>query len=222
MSDLQGRPLVNLRVVISGWVVAGPQRCPSRRFCPELEPKEIAPFASVGNRWGKSARLRFFPKDNSWQTGENQSDDGILDKFCFWSQGRDLRPEPSPPPAEPHPAPVVRYLTWARKLRKDIDEQGWTLRQAARFHGISHVRVARLLKLASLAPDIQERVLEMRTATASYYVTEPKLRLLVACERDWDRQRECFAKFLAGELRLPSTKPVKGRPRRSGAPTGPA
>lgn len=144
-----------------------------------------------------------------------------MDRFPFRSQGHGLRSGPPPPPPEPQPAPVVRYLKWARRIQADIDENGWTFRQAAAYHGISFPRVSQLLELVRLAPDIQERVLAMTTTNPSCYLTEKKLRLLVACELDWDRQRERFEKLLAGELRLPPPRRHRAR-RQQPAPVSTA
>ncbi|MBI3184668.1 MAG: hypothetical protein HYZ28_21235 [Myxococcales bacterium] len=156
----------------------------------------------------------WLPDDYSWQV----NDFGLLDRFSFHALGHDLRPGFPPPPPDPHPAPIVRYLRWALQIQKDIDEKGWTFRQAGRFHGISYARVSQLLELTRLAPDIQEKVLALKTSTPCHPVTVQKLRG-VARELDWKRQREQFALLMVGEHEAPAGRDVSAD--RGGGELGP-
>lgn len=84
--------------------------------------------------------------------------------------------------------------------------------------GMTPAWACHLMKLTRLAPDIQEQILAL-TTTPGFHVTERKLRAFVCCERDWDRQREQFAKLLAGELELPPPNGGRAPARRRRVPT---
>jgi hypothetical protein len=67
----------------------------------------------------------------------------------------------------------------------------------ARLGRVSRARISQILKLLTLAPSIQERLLSLPPRMAGDEpITERDLRKVVG-EPRWDRQRELFARLLA-------------------------
>ncbi len=130
----------------------------------------------------------------------------MLDEFEWRSPGRQMRAGPAPE-VRPQPARVAEQMRRALSIQATMKEEGWSLRKTASFLGMAAERAYLLLKLTKLAPDIQEQLLAMTTTTASCPVTERKLRAFVVDEPDFGRQRELFAKVVAGELQVTSQGP---------------
>ncbi len=87
---------------------------------------------------------------------------------------------------EPDPA-LVRLIAQAHRLRKLLlDHQGRSLGRLAEAAGLSDAYVARILRLAFLAPDIAEAILEGRQPVT---LTANKLANLKTVPMDWDAQR---------------------------------
>ena len=66
--------------------------------------------------------------------------------------------------------------------------------QLARQARVSSARVAQIVVLSQLAPDIQEYILFLRSEHAGQ-ITEPQLRR-IARQLQWNRQRALFQKLL--------------------------
>jgi len=104
--------------------------------------------------------------------------------------------EPSPPESPParRPARVAQLLALAHKIQDAID-RGVVLDRAtvARRLGFTRARVTQLLDLTLLAPDIQERLLELEAVDGVEPMAERSLRSIVRAPR-WDEQRTGFAR----------------------------
>jgi hypothetical protein len=68
--------------------------------------------------------------------------------------------------------------------------------ELARLARVSPARIAQIVILGQLAPDIQEYILFL-TLEDGMRLTEPKLRA-IAREPRWDKQREQFERLLEG------------------------
>ncbi len=90
----------------------------------------------------------------------------------------------------PDPA-LVRLIAQAHRLRKLLlDHQGRSLGRLAEAAGLSDAYVARILRLAFLAPDIAEAILEGRQPVT---LTANRLANLKAVPMDWNAQRTLLA-----------------------------
>lgn len=103
--------------------------------------------------------------------------------------------EPSPPESPPtrRPARVAQLLALAHKIQDAIDRGVVPDRATvARRLGFTRARATQLLDLTLLAPEIQERVLELEAVDGVEPMAERSLRPLVR-ESRWDVQRERLA-----------------------------
>lgn len=100
---------------------------------------------------------------------------------------------PPPPPAEVRrPARVAQALARAHRLEAAIAAGDYADRaDAARQLGFTRARVTQILDLLLLAPDLQERVLELEAVDGVEPVSERALREVVRHER-WDDQRHAW------------------------------
>ena len=99
-----------------------------------------------------------------------------------------------PKPVEPGNIPrVTRLLALAYRMERLVrDGQVTSYADLARIGGVSRARVTQVLGLLLLAPDIQERILDLpRTVAGRDPVSERQLRSIVA-EVDWDMQRRLW------------------------------
>jgi len=88
---------------------------------------------------------------------------------------------------------------------------------AARALGVSKTRVARLVLLTSLAPDLQAEILDLRAGRALAKLSERTVRELVAVHADWEIQRWWWS-LLA--QRFDPDWLVDGLPARTPFPSG--
>lgn len=116
--------------------------------------------------------------------------------------------EPPPPRPEPEarPAKVARMLALAHKLQRAIKRGEYESRaDLARVYGLSRARITQLLDLLLLAPDIQERVLELEAIDGREPLTERGLRDVVRYE-SWVEQHAAW-----GRRELPPPQRFAGR-----------
>ena len=101
-------------------------------------------------------------------------------------------PKPPEPPKEPRTLPVVEMLHKALAWRQELDS-GTVATQAdiARREGITRARVTQVLMLLRLAPEIQDRILDMAKKTGPSRISERRLRP-IAHIRDWENQLTAF------------------------------
>ncbi len=100
----------------------------------------------------------------------------------------DEAPEPPPEPVH-RPARVAQMLALAHRLESAIESGDYRDRaDVARELGFTRARVTQLLDLTLLAPDIQERVLDLEAIDGREPLTERGLREVVRCE-SWAKQR---------------------------------
>ena len=93
------------------------------------------------------------------------------------------------------PPRVARLVALAHKLENSLHSgQVKDYSEFARLVQVSPARIAQIVILGQLAPDIQEYVLFLR-AEHTGLITEQQLRA-IAHEPRWDRQREQFQKLL--------------------------
>lgn len=101
------------------------------------------------------------------------------------------------PDVGPVPARVARLVALAHHVEALV--RSGTVRdyaQAAELSGITRARVSQIVNLLLLAPDIQERLLDMtRPALGDEPLGEQDLRKM-ALMLDWDEQRRLFAHLL--------------------------
>jgi len=99
--------------------------------------------------------------------------------------------------ATPDHAPrVARLVALANKLEELVRSGAVKdYRELARLAQVSPARIAQIVLLAWLAPDLQERILFLATDEAGW-ITEHELRR-IAREPRWDRQRARFEQLLA-------------------------
>ena len=97
--------------------------------------------------------------------------------------------------AERHPATVARRLALAHRIASDI-ESGHYADQAdvARHHGLTRARLTQLMNLLLLAPDLQERVLELEAVDGVEPMSERRLRDVLRRET-WGDQRETWSEI---------------------------
>jgi len=87
-------------------------------------------------------------------------------------------------------------LALAHRLEAAIHQGEYTDRaDAARQLGLTRARITQLLNLTLLAPDIQERVLEIESMDGRESLNERTLRDVVRHVR-WAKQRAAWAKVL--------------------------
>jgi hypothetical protein len=90
---------------------------------------------------------------------------------------------------------VARLVALAHKLEASVHSgQVNDYRELARLTHVAPARIAQVVLLGQLAPDIQEYVLFLR-AEHTGLITEQQLRA-IAREPRWDRQRARFQKLL--------------------------
>lgn len=101
---------------------------------------------------------------------------------------------------EPTPARAARHLAMAHRVSWLVEEGALpSYAEAARVGGVTRARLAQLMNLLLLAPDIQETVLfEVRPERGHERVTERALRA-IALEPDWSKQRQRFARLMNGK-----------------------
>ena len=101
---------------------------------------------------------------------------------------------PAPPPEEVRrPARVAQALARAHGFEAAIDRGEYADRaELARQLGFTRARVTQILDLLLLAPDLQERVLELEAVDGVEPLSERALRTLVRHEC-WARQRAAWA-----------------------------
>lgn len=95
------------------------------------------------------------------------------------------------------PAPRVAWLVALAHKLEDLIRSGRVKDYAelARLAQVSAARIAQIVLLGQLAPDIQEYILFL-SAEQSGLITEPELRR-IAREPRWDRQRAALERLLA-------------------------
>lgn len=100
---------------------------------------------------------------------------------------------PPPPPAQTRrPARVAQALALAHRLQTAIDRGEYRDRaELARQLGFTRARVTQLLDLTLLAPDIQERVVELEAIDGVEPLSERDLRVVLRHEA-WASQREAL------------------------------
>lgn len=102
--------------------------------------------------------------------------------------------EPPEPPPKPvyRPARVAQMLALAHRLEVAITAGEYADRaDVARQLGFTRARITQLLDLTLLAPDIQERVLELEAIDGQEPLTERSLRGVVR-EVAWSDQRAAW------------------------------
>lgn len=106
-----------------------------------------------------------------------------------------FRQEPAIEPGD-RPPRVARLVALAHKL-EDLIQSGRVKDYAelARLAQVSTARIAQIVILSQLAPDIQEYILFLSTEHSGL-ITEQELRG-IAHEPRWDRQRATFERWLA-------------------------
>jgi len=132
--------------------------------------------------------------------------------LAFWPARRLRRVRQETTPA-PQPARVARQLALAHSLQARIDS-GEFQNQAelARALGFSRERIAKMLDLLLLAPDVQEELLFLERAGSEEPLLERDLRPVVA-EQLWDLQRQAWARLgRAAGLRSHSHAPASEGP----------
>jgi len=119
---------------------------------------------------------------------------------------------PAPPPAPVHrPARVAQMLALAHRLQAAIDRGDFRDRaDLARQLGFTRARVSLLLDLLMLAPDLQERILDLEAVDGAEPLSERALRTVVKIER-WEEQRRAWSHGdnVWGEHRKVRTSPYK-------------
>ena len=106
-----------------------------------------------------------------------------------------FRQEPGVEPRD-RPQRVARLVAMAHKLEALIRSgQAKDYGELARLAHVSPARIAQIVILGQLAPDIQESILFL-SAEHSGLITEQGLRE-IAREPRWDRQRASFERLMA-------------------------
>ena len=104
-------------------------------------------------------------------------------------------PPPAPPAEVRRPARVAQALARAHHLEAAIDRGEYADRaDLARQLGFTRARVTQILDLLLLAPDLQERVLELEAVDGVEPLSERALRGVVRQER-WDEQRDAWSEL---------------------------
>jgi hypothetical protein len=105
-----------------------------------------------------------------------------------------LQPAPASEPLDPAPR-VARLVALAHKLEGLVGSgRVKDYAELARMARVSPARIAQIVILGQLAPDIQEYILFL-SAEPSGLITEPGLRA-IAREPRWDLQRAAFERLL--------------------------
>lgn len=119
------------------------------------------------------------------------------------------RDEAEPPPVEAPPAgrnaadPVANVLQQALRMREALDAgRAADFRDAGRAHGLKKERVAKLMRLLRLAPDIQEQILAGRATRMAINTA-----LRIAILPDPQTQREAFGREILAAQHAPSRGP---------------
>jgi len=118
----------------------------------------------------------------------------------------------TPPQASSGRAPRVTCLLALAHRFEELVRSGEMRNYSdiARLGHVSRARISQILKLLTLAPSIQEHLLFLPSSIAAYEaIHERDLRKLMR-EPRWDRQRELFARLLAGKP-LAQPKPPMNR-----------
>ena len=116
--------------------------------------------------------------------------------------GKRFVSEPPPGPVR-RPARVAVMLALAHKIQHAID--GGTIRdraEVARRLGFTRARVTHIMDLTLLAPDLQERVLELEAVDGLQPVSERVLRS-VAHGGSWADQRHAWSSLALTGLSRP-------------------
>lgn len=106
--------------------------------------------------------------------------------------------EPPPPPPETvrRPARVARMLALAHRLQSAIDNGEYQDRaELARQFDLTRARITQLLNLTLLAPDLQERVLDLEAIDGREPLTERGIREVVS-EPSWAEQRRRWSAII--------------------------
>jgi hypothetical protein len=80
--------------------------------------------------------------------------------------------------------------------------------QIARLGHVSRARISQILKLLTLAPSIQEHLLFLPSRIPAYKPIHERDLRKVMREPRWDRQRELFARLLAGKVLAQPKPPI--------------
>jgi len=108
-------------------------------------------------------------------------------------------PTPAPVPVR-RPARVAQMLALAHRLQAEIDRGDFRDRaDLARQLGFTRARVSQILDLLMLAPDLQERILDLEAVDSVEPLSERSLRSVVKLER-WEEQRRAWDKVARLEL----------------------
>jgi hypothetical protein len=108
-------------------------------------------------------------------------------------------PAPSPAPVR-RPARVAQMLALAHRLQAEIDRGDFRDRaDLARQLGFTRARVSQVLNLLMLAPDLQERILDLEAVDGVEPLSERSLRAVVKVE-GWEDQRRAWGKVARPEL----------------------
>lgn len=100
-------------------------------------------------------------------------------------------PTPRPDPVR-RPARVAQMLALAHRLQAAIDRGDFRDRaDLARQLGFTRARVSQLLDLLMLAPDLQERILDLEAVDGVEPLSERALRTVVKIE-GWEEQRRVW------------------------------
>jgi hypothetical protein len=100
------------------------------------------------------------------------------------------------------PAAIAKALALAHHIQAAIDRGTFSTRvDMARRLGLSGARMTQFLTLLLLAPDIQERLLELEAIDGVEPITEKQVRRRLCSEREWARQREYLARPLGAARR---------------------
>jgi len=103
-------------------------------------------------------------------------------------------PAPSPDPVR-RPARVAQMLALAHRLQAEIDRGDFRDRaDLARQLGFTRARISQLLDLLMLAPDLQERILNLEAGDGVEPLSERSLRGVVKLE-GWSEQRRVWERF---------------------------
>lgn len=103
-------------------------------------------------------------------------------------------PMPPPDPVR-RPARVAQMLALAHRLQSAIDRGDFRDRaHLARQLGFTRARVSQLLDLLTLAPDLQERILDLEAVDGREPLSERALRTVVKIE-GWIEQRRAWLRL---------------------------
>ena len=101
-------------------------------------------------------------------------------------------PPPPPSPQVRRPARVAQVLARAHRIEAAIDAGDYADRaDAARQLGFTRARITQIMNLLHLAPDIQERVLDLEAIDGAEPMAERALRDVVRHEA-WAEQRRAW------------------------------